>query len=82
MGQRAVQIYDVKHGTQARHDDGPYGESHMDHADWTLNCHSVMVLQPVAQGVKMIERMKYIKSSLLLPLIHQMIAVLKKKKQS
>ena len=78
VGQRAVQIYDVKHGAKARHDDGPYGESHMDHADWTLNCDSVIVLQPAAQGVKMIEGPKYIMSSLVLPLIHQMIAALKK----
>ena len=47
----------------------------MDHANWTLNRHSVIVLQPAAQGVKMIEGRKYIMSSLVLPL---MIAVLKK----
>ena len=38
-------LCDIKHGTQAKKDDGPYVESHMGHADWMLNRHGVIILQ-------------------------------------
>lgn len=77
VNKRAVQIYDISHGTLEKNDDGPYGESHMDHADWILNLHSVIVLHPAAHGVKILEGTKYVTVSLVMPLFHKLIDVLR-----
>ena len=61
-----VQNYDINYGAEARHEDGPYADSHMDYNDWRVNEHSVAVLYPAATVVNDIEGTQYVTASLVL----------------
>ena len=41
---RVVHHYNWNCGAEARHEDGPYAESHMDYTDWKVNKHSAILL--------------------------------------
>ena len=70
---RVVQTYDINYGAEARHEDGPYADSHMDYSDWKVNEHSVAILYPSATVVNDIEGTLYVTCSLVLPSTYMLI---------
>ena len=73
-----VQNYDINYGAEARHEDGPYADSHMDYNDWKVNEHSVAVLYPAATVVNDIEGTQYVTASLVLPSVYMLIHKVRK----
>ena len=61
-----VETYDINYGAEARHEDGPYADTHMDYNDWKVNERSVAVLYPAATVVTDIEGTQYVTASLVL----------------
>ena len=45
---RVVQQHYINFGGEARHEDGPYADSHVDYTDWKVSEYSVAVLYPLA----------------------------------
>ena len=70
---RFVQTYDINYGAEARREDGPYTDSHLDHSDWKVNVHSVGFLYPSATVVNDIEGTLYVTCSLVLPSTYMFI---------
>ena len=68
-----VQTYDINYGAEARHEDGPYADSHTDYSDWKVNEQSVAILYPSATLVNDIERTLYVTCSLILPSTYMLI---------
>ena len=73
-----VQNYDINYGTEARHEDGPYADSHMDYNDWKVNEHSVAEIFPAATVVNDSEGTKYVTASLVLPSVYMLIHKVRK----
>jgi hypothetical protein len=63
--QEAVQMYDVKFGSEASKNDA-YKDHRMQHADWTIIELSLAVLTPLAHATKHLEGTQYITISLIL----------------
>ena len=68
-----TQNYDINYGAEARHEDGPYDDSHMDCNHWKMNEHSVAVFYPAATVVNDIEGTQYVTASLVLPTVYMLI---------
>ena len=73
-----VQNNDINYGAEARHEDGPYADSHMDYNDWKVNELSVAVLYPAATVVNDIEGTQYVTASLVLPSVYMLIHKVRK----
>ena len=73
-----VQNYDINYGAEARHEDGPYTDSHMDYNDWKVNEHSVAVLYPAATVVNDIGGTQYVTALLVLPSVYMLIHKVRK----
>ena len=73
-----VQNYDINYGAEARHEDGPYVDSHMDYNDWKMNEHSVAVLYPAATVVNDTEGTQYVTASLVIPSVYMLIHKVRK----
>ena len=70
---RVVQTYDINYGAEARHEDGPYTDSHMYSSDWKLNEHSVAIFHPSATVVNDIDGKLYVMCSLVVPSTYMLI---------
>ena len=64
---RVVQTYNINYSAEARHEDGPYADSHMDYSEWKVNEHSAAILYPSATLVNDIEGTLYVMCCLVLP---------------
>jgi hypothetical protein len=68
----AVQMYDVKFGSEASKNDA-YKDNRLQHADWTNLDQSLAVLTPLAHATKHLEGTQYVTVSLVLPYIYRLI---------
>jgi hypothetical protein len=68
----AVQMYDVKFGSEAAKNDA-YKDNRLSHADWTILEQSMAVLAQPALATKQLEGTHYITGSLVLPFIYRLI---------
>jgi len=66
----AVQMYDVKFGSEAAKNDA-YKDNRLTHADWTILEQSMAVLAPCAQATKHLEGTNYVTISIVLPYLYR-----------
>jgi hypothetical protein len=71
--QEAVQMYDVKFGSEASKNDA-YEDHRMQHVDWTVIELSLALFTPLAHATKHLEGTQYITISLILAYIYRLIS--------